>query len=327
MKIFLIGVHFFSSFAWSIKRALQRRGCEVVEFDYRANPWAKIPLVRTLYYQSIMQKRLLHGARLSNPELIIICKGELIRSSTVEDLQRRHQVPIVNWFPDARLYSHEKVIKSIPFLDRLYTKNQEDVQRAKLLNWQKVKYLPHCADIELHSVEEQESDPRFQADISFVGSSYPYRDLILSQLTGFNLKVWGRGWKRSRLYQMKPESIVGAEARGFDQAKVFRQSVVNINTHHPDDFGSVNQRVFDICGSGGFQLVDYRKPIEEYFEIRGEIETFSSLGELKDKIHFYLNHRQEASEIGARARQKTMKHHTYDHRVESILAEVDSDSA
>jgi len=326
MKVFFIGVHFFSSFAWSIKRAFQRRGCQVVEFNYRANPLIKVPLIRTLYYQSIMQKRLLRGARLSNPELIIICKGELIRSSTVEALRHRYQVPIVNWFPDARLFSYEKAAKSIPFLDRLYTKNHEDVRRAKLLNWRNVKYLPHCADIELHNLTQQEPDSRFGSDVSFVGSYSFYRDLIISQLADFSLKVWGPGWKQSMLYRRKPESIVGAEARGFDEARVFRQSVVNINTHHMDDVCGLNQRVFEICGSGGLQIVEYSEPIEEYYTIGQEIETYSSFEELKDKVRFYLNNRQTAREIGARAQEKTMKYHTYDHRVKAILEDLSFDN-
>jgi len=81
-------------------------------------------------------------------------------------------------------------------------------------------------------------------------------------------------------------------------------------------------RVFDVCASGGFQIVDYKEEIEEYYELGREIETFSSIEELKDMICFYLNNRQEATEIGLRARVKTLKHHTYEHRVQSILADV-----
>jgi len=322
MRVFLAGVHFFSSFAWAVKKALQRLDHEVIAFDYRANPFFRIPKVRTFYYNLIMQRKLLHAARLANPDLIIICKGELIHASTVESLRRRHCIPIVNWFPDPRLYGYERVMESIPLLDRFYTKNREDIGRAKLLNWNNVTYLAHCADIELHGKEIGYPDPLFQADLSFVGSCYPYRDLLMSQLASFNLKVWGRRWRESALYRMKPESVTGCEARGFDQIKVFHHSIINLNLHHFDDVCGLNQRLFDICGCGGFQIVDYKEEIKEYYEIGKEIETFSSIEELKDKIRFYLDNRQEATEIGLRAREKTLKHHTYEHRVQSILTDV-----
>jgi spore maturation protein CgeB len=322
MRILLAGVHFFSSFAWSVKKALQRLDHEVIAFDYRANPFARIPKVRTFYYNLIMQRKLLYAARLADPDLIILCKGELIHGSTVESLRRRHDVPVVNWFSDARLYSYERIVESMPLLDRFYTKNQEDIRRARFLNWNNVIHLAHCADVELHGREMGDPDSHFQADLSFVGACYPYRDLLMSQLASFDLKVWGSRWRESALYQMKPESVTGREARGFDQSKVFHHSVVNLNLHHFDDVHGLNQRFFDVCASGGFQIVDYKEEIEEYYEIGKEIETFSSTEELKDKIRFYLDNRQKAAEIGLRAREKTLKHHTYEHRVQSILSDV-----
>jgi len=53
-----------------------------------------------------------------------------------------------------------------------------------------------------------------------------------------------------------------------------------------------------------------------------KVRSFSSIEELKDKSRFYLNNRQEATEIGLRARKKSLKHHTYEHRVRFILAGV-----
>ena len=325
MKVLLVGVHFESSFAWSVGRALRRLGHEVAEFDYRSNPLISVPLVRTCYYKLVMPKKLLQAAARVRPHLILICKGELIGHTTVELLRQRYAVPIVNWFPDARLYSYREVLKSIPFLDRLYTKNREDVRRARLLNLRNVAYLPHCADVELHGISDGASDPLFQSEVSFVGACYPYRDLILSQLTEFDLKVWGPGWKGSALWKVKPAAVMGREARGLDQARVFHQSVVNLNTHHFDDLCALNQRVFDICGSGGFQIVDHRGSLlGENYDIGREIEGFESIDELQRKIRFYLSNRSEARAIGLRARERTMGQHTYDHRVKSMLHDINS---
>ena len=72
--------------------------------------------------------------------------------------------------------------------------------------------------------------------------------------------------------------------------------------------------------------IEKMEPIEEYYKIGQEIETFSSFEELKDKVRFYLNNRQTAREIGARAQETTMKYHTYDHRVKAILEDLSPDN-
>ena len=46
-------------------------------------------------------------------------------------------------------------------------------------------------------------------------------------------------------------------------------------------------RVFEIPAVGGFQIVDYREDLFEFFD-ENELVTFQSVTELKDKVDYYL---------------------------------------
>ncbi len=323
MKILVVGVHFYSSFSWSIVQSFRRLGHEVVEFDYRNNPFQKILLAKDYFYEVVMQKKLIGAVKKNNPDLVFICKGELIKPQTISEIKKINLVKIVNWFPDPRLFYYENIVKSLQYLDGFFTKNLDDVKRAKLFNLNNIHLLQHCMDIELHGSPEKVNDGSFDNSVSFIGSFYPYRDMILKNLTEFNLKVFGGGWERSTLFKEKRNSCLGYEARGLEQGKIFYSSTINLNTHHYDDYRAVNQRVFDVCGSSGFLLTDYKSEIASCFEIGKDLETYESLSELKEKIRYFINNPQKAKEIGIRAGKKTIKNHTYDHRIKEILTRID----
>jgi len=49
-----------------------------------------------------------------------------------------------------------------------------------------------------------------------------------------------------------------------------------------------NMRMIEATGLGTFLLTEYQDNIRKYFEPGVEVETFSSQGELEEKIRFFL---------------------------------------
>lgn len=319
MKIIVAGVHSYSLLAWSVSQALKRAGHEVKEFEYRNTYLKKIRVLGTSYPNAFMQKELLKLAKNYKPDILFICKGELIMPDTIEQIKKEFKIKIVNWFPDPRLFSYENVLKSIKHLDAFFTKNKEDIIRAKLAGLKNIYFLNHCADIELHKNPLKLIDDYFKDSVTIVGSYYPYRDVIISNLLDYNIKIWGNFWENSLIYKLKPSAIMKKQAMGKEQGSVFFSSSINLNTHHYDDMDAVNQRVFDISGSSGFQITDYKDAIFEIFKPGKEIESFKDIYELKDKINYYLKNQAIAKEIGTNAGIKTMSMHTYDHRIKEIF--------
>lgn len=80
---------------------------------------------------------------------------------------------------------------------------------------------------------------------------------------------------------------------------------------------SVNERLFWIPGAGGFQLADENPLIREFYD-KDEVPTATS-EEFREKFEYYLAHPEEREKIAKKAHERTLREHTYEHRVTKIL--------
>lgn len=65
--------------------------------------------------------------------------------------------------------------------------------------------------------------------------------------------------------------------------------------------------------------MEYRQAIEDCFEPGNEIETFSSVEELLEKLDRYKKDQGAAMVIRENAQKRALNEHTYQHRLEYIL--------
>lgn len=108
--------------------------------------------------------------------------------------------------------------------------------------------------------------------------------------------------------------------------------VINLHRSHQDDSvnnnslkipgASPNPRTFEISASGTLQLTDTRDDLARFYKPGEEIETYSSQQELLEKVEFYLTHEKERREIALRALERTLREHTYGHRIDQLLSVI-----
>lgn len=187
-----------------------------------------------------------------------------------------------------------------------------------------VTYLPMACDPASHfRVTLDDNDrKRFGAPVAFAGAPYLNRRHVLGAVRDLGLRVWGDGWESTAL-----AGCVG-EAGRFDAAtlrKVVSATAVNLNVHSAEHVAGldpqpdyVNPRTFEIAACGGFQLVDRRDPLPALFEA-DEVATFESAAHMRDGVVRYLEDRDAASEMAAKARARALDQHTYEHRVRELL--------
>ena len=99
--------------------------------------------------------------------------------------------------------------------------------------------------------------------------------------------------------------------RGFlttekELAEVYQSSKINVNITLQGK-SSLNYRVFEIPASCGFLITDYMDDLEENFEISRDLEAYRDVGDLVDKIKFYLKNPQIAERIAINGAIKTAK--------------------
>jgi hypothetical protein len=112
-------------------------------------------------------------------------------------------------------------------------------------------------------------------------------------------------------------------------AGIFRSSKVNLGLsdtgwHAGTHVVSSNNlqcrlRDFEVPMSGGFYLVQRAPGHENYYNLGREIETWTSLEELIDKVSYYSKHEAAAWRIREAGRRRAVASHTWRHRFDEMF--------
>ncbi|MFC4076926.1 CgeB family protein [Salinithrix halophila] len=174
---------------------------------------------------------------------------------------------------------------------------------------------------------------KYQSDICFVGSALPARLHTFDQMVDFLRKkkfvIVGRWWERLKHYKQLNHGIINQTIPSSETAKYYNGAKIVLNIHRTKNdvkgnpFGipafTPNNRTFDIAACRSFQLVSQRKELGRYYRLGEEVIAFKGIKDLKQKIEYYLAHDKERERIAARAYQRTLKDHTYEARLRSLI--------
>lgn len=152
-----------------------------------------------------------------------------------------------------------------------------------------------------------------QYRLSCVTSTFPFSPLI----------VGDDGW-----HEIIPSTVDWSYLPAInyydDLPRFYPCSSINFNCTSKQMKGAVNQRVFDVPAVEAFILTDYREQVENLFELDKEIICYHSPEEAKELIKKYLASPAERNAIAKAARKRVLAHHTYEHRVASLISTMRS---
>lgn len=259
--------------------------------------------------------KLLSLVRIKAPEIIFI-SGEIssIFPTTIRVIKNKYKCKVVlisGINPLIAATKVEKIIVKSKIAD-LVVENDESYARSwKKLGAERVIVLPISSlDPKLHRViklTKQEMET-YGCDVCFVGTLNRYRQDVLSNLTNFNLKIWGDIPPGQKIKKELALLYNGA-AYGLKMVKIFNAAKIIIN-FQPQDMGEGgNMRTFEIPGCNAFQLAD--RVDKKWFREDKEIVLFKNGKDLKEKIVYYLKDEKEREDIAKRGFVKAHKEHTY----------------
>ncbi|MFH1878197.1 MAG: glycosyltransferase [Candidatus Omnitrophota bacterium] len=152
----------------------------------------------------------------------------------------------------------------------------------------------------------------FRYDVSFLGSAHGERKPFIKWLrrNGVNVEAFGAGWDNGFVPNEKVPDI-------------FSSSRINLN------FGDIGYtryqcgkcRDFEIPMSGGLMLTTHNEHLAEYFDIDKEVFTFRNRAECLSQIRRLLGDEGLCVRARKLARERSLKEHSWEHRV-SFLLEV-----
>lgn len=329
MKILFCGYHNpnFPTITEYIERAIQSLGHELAIYDDRNHLLSgrlrqQIPLLNRLDLKYLNYKyRSL--AKLYKPELAIITGGHRISPGTVKHLKKRG-VKTVLWTIDPpTLFS--PVLDAAPHYDYIFCQGSEAVEILEQHAIHDAQWLPMAADIDDHHGVEitDQIKKAYGNNVSFVGSYYPNRAKILSQLTMFDLGIWGPSWGRLPHDHPLQKNIRGGPIRPVEWVKIFSASKISVIIHYQDGripCYQISPKVFEAMACGIFVLVDDQKDVFRLFEDGRHLVKFRSVDDLKRKIAYFLDHPDERKAIALAGQREIHERHTYRHRVQQLIS-------
>jgi spore maturation protein CgeB len=325
MKILLVGQYAPETMAWYLERNLKKMGHEVSVLCYRSifkfSPYSLVsvffrhtPLFNKVYLARINNK-IISLVKRNKYDLVIFLKSEIVTSETL-DIIKSYVPKIVNWFMDPIVEIERNMdLDAISKFDYFLVKDHFIKKRLNQIGLSNIRFLLEAYDPEIyHPVDP---DNRYKCDICMVGNIYDYRLSILKSLKGYDLKVWGKLVFISK-NDVKP-FYQGRPAITYEKNKIFNSARIVLNTHNPSEVAGCNVRLFEICGSGAFQISDSTLYTDNVFKNESEVVYFNDVKELRELIAYYLDNDELRNKIAERGHRRALKDHTYEKRIKELF--------
>ncbi|APC41169.1 CgeB family protein [Clostridium estertheticum] len=143
------------------------------------------------------------------------------------------------------------------------------------------------------------------------------RELIDTISNKFEIKVYGdEAWKLIHGNKLK---YMGQAEHFNEMPKVFKLSKININLTRIYVESGLPMRVFDVLGSKGFLVTNYKSDIVRYFNNGKDLIIYRDLQDLLEITEYYLHNEKERQEIIINGYEKVKREHTYDVRVKQLM--------
>lgn len=164
-------------------------------------------------------------------------------------------------------------------------------------------------------------------DCSFIGQKHgqmPNGKFLRAEIidaimqAGISIELFGNYWNGYPNWH-------GYLADFRDMIEAFDRSKVCLNLSNPWHHGSMPQikgRHFEIPQIGGFQICTPADDLLSYFKEDEEIVVGENVGDLIDKIQYYLSHDSEREAIAEAGHQRMLKEHQWSHRFQAIFQEI-----
>jgi spore maturation protein CgeB len=152
--------------------------------------------------------------------------------------------------------------------------------------------------------------------ISVHGSRTKLLETLCSRIE--QVRVWGPD-----IDSVSPDSPLrscyGGQAWGRDMYQILSNSKIAINHHGDIAPYANNMRLYEATGVGTLLITDYKDNLSTLFEPGKEVVAYHSAEECAELVSYYLTHEGERADIARAGQTRTLREHTYLHRMQELL--------
>lgn len=335
MRIVIIGSRGFDSLEYNLNEAFNYNGyeCEIFDiYDYWYYNKSRLKTItRNLdvlcrrysdKYDNSVFERL--GKRILDhkPDLVIGVY-RFIHPLLVRRIKEA-KIKIVHINPDALTTFELQQLFVEPY-DVYFTKDTYILQFMRDNLKLNVKWYNEAFNTRIHTkpVENKEIlEGKYNIDVLAFGNLYPYRNRMLYYLNAHDISVTIYGSKCRFFLSELDDAFQHKYIVGKEKSEILYGSKIVFNNLHYAEIESVNNKFFEINGSGAFQLCDYRPILKDLLPIDPELVSYKNIDDAIDKIRYYLKNPQERYEICNAIYTHFQSRYNYDVLINYILDNI-----
>jgi hypothetical protein len=165
--------------------------------------------------------------------------------------------------------------------------------------------------------------PQRSIPVSFVGNLFASHASRIRWLEEVCDHVPVQVWTASA-DGLPPNSTVRSCRRGTAWGtrmfELLRKSMITLN-HHIDVAGDYagNLRLFEATGTGCLLVTDWKMNLGEMFEPGKEVVVYRTPEECIEAVRYYLDHPSERESVARAGQERTLRDHTYHHRMVELV--------
>ena len=269
---------------------------------------------------------LLHELR---PEILLVAHGSKTPLNLVRYAHKLGSTTAL-WILEDPFEIDRHRGKMVESYDFVFTNERQAVKEYRR---PRVFYLPFACNP--HVSRPMAVPPKYHSDLCFVGMGFPNRLELFNSMVPFlknlNVKLIGDWTRWGKLHPKLRRFVIPVVNDFMEIQKYYNGAAINLNIHRDPvrpqyanrrrvPSTSPNDRAFILAGCGVLQLVDDTRPdLWACFLKDREIISFSNPADLENKIRFYLQRPDLRRKIGAAARQRACRKHTYKRRLQELF--------
>jgi spore maturation protein CgeB len=264
------------------------------------------------------------------PELAFTLVGFKLQIQIVQWLKKQ-QIKTAVWYTEDP-YFMDRTQALSQYYDFVFTIDSAALEFYKNNGHLNAYQFPLATEPQVFRPKQVEA--KYRSDICIVGFPYPDRIQLIQfllQNTAYKIKVVGKWSNPLFRFRSNPKLMIH---EGWVEPSVvsdfYNGAKIVLNTHRPFNLKqnqnklgiigkSINNRTFDIAACGSFQLIEFKEDLPKHFIEEEEIVSFNNNHELVQKIDYYMKTEEERQRIADNARNRVLKEHTFEHRLERML--------
>lgn len=277
------------------------------------------------YLSNRFSRRFINLSLTAKPDLILVVYGRLIRKSALIELKNSFNTKIYNFYGEDFLnpLNTTKILKdSAHKYDHFFTTKSFNVPELKSLGINNVTYLP-CGYLPSchYPVQVSANDKiKFGSDLVFIGTWENDRANTMEGLLNFDLGIWGNLWEKLPATSNLRKHVRGTAVYCEEMSKVINSSKICLSFLRKGNRDQHTQRTFEIPACGGFQLSERTEEVLGFFREGDEIECFSTIDELINKLNYYLKNEKARIQIAKKGHMRLITNrYSYIDRLKFIL--------